>query len=247
MIRRGQAVTIRRSLSGSTTTTHTHRRIPVAQRYCEPEAGVHGIEASTGPPRRRRRGFDNDRVMAVGGTTQRATRTGTGAQGRGLGIVGFVQTVRHVFSRPGIGARLVAAAVTVAGLLPLLLRLPRVAVVACFDAGHPLYEWVPQTNFTGAAHCVTAPAPVVGWTLMIASTLLVQALLLPLILGFGAVLVRGHRRLLRAAGTALTQVLVGLTELLVPGKRPVPVYVRARHAEDGRSRANPRRGPPNCL
>ncbi|MCC6495432.1 MAG: hypothetical protein IT193_04155 [Propionibacteriaceae bacterium] len=156
-----------------------------------------------------------------------------------------METVRHLFGRPGIRARLVAVAVTAAALLPLLLRLPRVAVVACFDAGHPLYQWVPQTGF-GAAHCVTAPAQVVGWTLMIASTLVVQLVLLPLILGFGAGLVRAGRRLVHAAGKALTRVLAGLPQLLVPEQRPVGVYVRARYTDTARSRANPRRGPPTC-
>lgn len=119
-------------------------------------------------------------------------------------------------------------------------------MVACFDAGHPLYQWVPQTGFSGAAHCVTAPAQVVGWTLMIASTLVVQLLLLPLILGFGAGLVRAGRRLGHAAGKALTRVLAGLPQLLAPEQRPVPVYVRARYTDTGRTRSNPRRGPPAC-
>ncbi len=158
-----------------------------------------------------------------------------------------MDAVRHLFGRPGIGARLVAVALTAAGLLPLLFRLPKVAVVACFDAGHPLYQWVPQTSFTGAAHCVTAPAPVVGWTLMVAATLMVQLLLLPLILGSGAALIRAVRRLVHSAGKAITRVLASLPELLVPEQRPVPVYVRVRHTDSGRSRENPRRGPPTCL
>ena len=152
-----------------------------------------------------------------------------------------------MFGRPGIGARLVAVALTAAGLLPLLFRLPKVAVVACFDAGHPLYEWVPQTAFTGAAHCVTAAAPVVGWTLMVAATLVVQLVLLPLTIGFGAALLRAARRLVHSAGKALTRVLAGLPGLRVPEQRSVPVYVLVRYPDTGRSRENPHRGPPTCL
>lgn len=136
---------------------------------------------------------------------------------------------------------------TIAGLVPLLARLPKVAVVACFDAGHPLYAWVPEAPFTGTAHCLTAPAPAVGWTLMVAATLVVQILALPLMLGLGAALVRGARHLAYTAGQAVTRVLVGLTELLVPSARPVPVYVRVPGNARDWARANPRRGPPNCL
>lgn len=149
--------------------------------------------------------------------------------------------------RPGIGSRIAAAVLTVAGLVPALARLPKVAVVACFDAGHPLYQWVPEAPFTGTAHCLTAPAPAVTWTLMIAATFVVQVLALPLVLGLGAVLVRGARHLAYAAGQALTQALLGLSELLVPSGRPVPVYIRVRADAADWSRANPRRGPPNCL
>ncbi len=136
---------------------------------------------------------------------------------------------------------------TVAGLVPLLTRLPKVAVVACFDAGHPLYQWVPNAPFTGTAHCLTAPAPAVTWTLMVAATLMVQLLALPLVLGLGAALVRGARQLAYTAGQALTQALIGLSELLVPARRPVPVPIRVSGSGADWSRANPRRGPPNCL
>ena len=157
-----------------------------------------------------------------------------------------VEALRHLLNRPRIGSRVAAAVATVLGLVPILVRLPKVTVVACFDAGHALYEWVPDTSFTGSAHCVTAPAPAVGWTLMIAATLVVQLLALPLILGLGALLLRASRRLVHAAGKALTRAFVALSELLVPGPRPVPVYVRVHDGGDGWSRANPRRGPPNC-
>ncbi|HSK33082.1 MAG TPA: hypothetical protein VK903_06325, partial [Propionicimonas sp.] len=86
--------------------------------------------------------------------------------------------LRRQLPRPGIGSRIAAAVLTIAGLVPLLTRLPKVAVVACFDAGHPLYQWVPNAPFTGTAHCLTAPAPAVTWTLMIAATRMVQLLAL---------------------------------------------------------------------
>ena len=136
---------------------------------------------------------------------------------------------------------------TVAGLVLLLPNLPTVNVVACFDAGHPLYQWVPDAPFTGTAHCVTAPGPAVGWTLMVAATLVMQFLVLPLIVAGGTILLLGGRRLVHAAGKALTRILFGLTELLVGVPRPVPVYTRVRGDEAGSSRANPRRGPPNCV
>ena len=135
---------------------------------------------------------------------------------------------------------------TLAALVPLLTRLPKVAVVACFDAGHPLYAWVPEAPFTGTAHCLTAPTPAVTWTLMIAATLVVQLLALPLVLGFGAVLVRGAGKLAHSAGQALTRALIALSDVLLPARRPVPVYVRVRSNDSGWSRANPRRGPPRC-
>lgn len=158
-----------------------------------------------------------------------------------------VEALRYLLNRPRIGSRLVAAVATVLALVPILARLPKVTVVACFGVGHPLYEWVPDSPFTGMAHCVTAPAPAVGWTLMIAATLVIQLLALPVILGLGGLLLRASRSLVHAAGKALTQALVVLSEVLVPGPRPVPVYVRERNGGAGLSRANPRRGPPNCL
>ena len=172
---------------------------------------------------------------------------GDKAAGRALAIVLGVEALRHLLNRPGIGTRIVAAVMTVVGLVPLLAKLPKVAVLACFDPGHPLYLWVPEATFTGTAHCVTAPAPAVGWTLMVAATLVMQFLALPLMVAGWAILLRGGRRLVHAAGKALTRVLCGLTELAVGVPRPVPVYVRVRADQAGSSRANPRRGPPNCL
>jgi hypothetical protein len=135
---------------------------------------------------------------------------------------------------------------TLAFLLPLLARLPKVAVVACFDAGHPLYQWVPDAPFTGTTHCLTAPAPAVTWTLMIAATLVVQLLLLPFLLGLVAVLVRGASKLSYAAGQALTRALVGLSALVLPARRPALVPIRVHSDEATWSRANLRRGPPTC-
>lgn len=135
--------------------------------------------------------------------------------------------------------------VTLLGLLPLLQRLPRVSVVACFDPGHPLYQWVPSTAFGGGVHCVSAPAPVVSWTLMVAATLLVQLLLLPLLVAAGALLVRGARRLADSADRFLAVVLDLLRAPLAPQRQPVPLRVRVDRGDTGRSRENPRRGPPS--
>ena len=185
-------------------------------------------------------------VDSRAGRTGRPPGRGQGSNARQRYDFG-VEALRYLLNRPRIGSRVAAAVATILGLIPVLSTLPKVTVVACFDAGHALYEWVPTTPFTGLSHCVTAPAPAVGWTLMIAATLVVQLLALPLILGIGAFLLRASRRLVHAAGKALTQALVVLSELLVPGPRPVPVYVRVRDDVAGWSRANPRRGPPNCL
>lgn len=157
-------------------------------------------------------------------------------------VANFLQWVR----RPRSGARLAAGFATVVGLLPVLLNLPRVSVVACFDNGHPLYQWVPQTDLA-VVHCVTAPAPVVSWTLMIGATLVVQLVVLPLLIAAGAILLRGARRLAHSAGQALAAALIELTDLVTPERRPAPGYVRVPNRNAGWSRANPRRGPPACL
>lgn len=136
-----------------------------------------------------------------------------------------------------------AGVLTLLALVPLLARLPRVGVVACFDSGHPLYQWVPSTSLTGSAHCVSAPTPVVTWTLMVAATLLVQLVVLPLLLAAGAVLVQGARRLAASADRVLAALLAGLSDLLVPARRPVPVRIRASYTAPLRTREN-RRGPP---
>ncbi len=176
-----------------------------------------------------------------------ATRKGTGGADPGFGIVGRVKRLLQWLRRPRLGVRALAAACTVLALLPLQARLPRVAVVACFDSGHPLYQWVPNTAPGGAGHCVTAPTAMVGWTLMIAATLVVQVVLLPFLIAAAAMLMRGARELARSAGEAIAAALVGLSGLGIPQSRPVPVPVTAAPPRAGWSRENPRRGPPSRL
>ncbi len=149
-------------------------------------------------------------------------------------------------SRPGLPARAVAVALTLLGVLPALLRLPKVSVVACFDVGHPLYQWVPSQELASGVHCVSAPTPIVSWTLMVAATLLVQLILLPLLLTAGAFLVRSARHWAASADRVLAAVLLQLAALFVPEQQPVPVPVRARYHGTVRTRENPRRGPPCC-
>ncbi len=130
-------------------------------------------------------------------------------------------------------------------LLPLLDRLPRVAVVACFDAGHPLYSLVPSTEPAGAVHCVSAPAPVVSWTVMVAAALVVQLVLTPTALLAAALLLTGARRLVgigRGILVAALAWLEGVAVLVWPQLARVPVPVVATRS--GWSRVNPRRGPP---
>ncbi|MFZ0531320.1 MAG: hypothetical protein WAL91_12380 [Propionicimonas sp.] len=148
----------------------------------------------------------------------------------------------HGLLRPQVGSRVLAAIATLAALWPVLVKLPRVAVVACFDAAHPLYALVPTD--IGAVHCVTAPAPVIGWTLMIGVTLLVQGLLLPIILGAAALLVRGLSRFAATTRRRLALALLDLAALVVPQRRPVPIPIRVSHTQPHWSRVNPRRGPP---
>lgn len=155
--------------------------------------------------------------------------------------------LRRWSPRPGIRTRLVAALLTVLVLVPPLLRLPRVIVVACFDGTHPLYQWIPTSDFAAGVHCVSAPAPVLGWTLMIGATLIVQLALLPALLLVGAMLLRAVRRLAAIVDRVLAAALVQLGAVLVPGRRPVAVPVRTRFTGATRTRENPRRGPPTCL
>ncbi len=150
---------------------------------------------------------------------------------------------RATVLRPGVRARLVAALVTIAVLLPALLRLPRVSVVACFDTAHGLFEWVPSF---GETTCISAPTPVVTWTLMVAATLLVQLLLLPLLLTAGVVLLKAARRGVTRVDQALWAALGQLAELPIFTPRPAPIPIRVRYENSPVSRSNPRRGPPNC-
>lgn len=141
---------------------------------------------------------------------------------------------------------MLAALLTVVALVPALLRLPKVSVVACFDSAHPLYQWVPSTDFAAGVHCVSAPAPVVSWTLMVGATLMVQLVLLPLLLVVGGVLLRAARRLATLVDRVLAAALIQLGALFVPGRQPVAVPVRTRPFDVLPTRENPRRGPPSC-
>lgn len=172
------------------------------------------------------------------------TRTGTGARLVGAGIVPLVQNARQLLPRPGVRTRFAAGLITLLALVPVLLRLPRVNVVACFDGALPLYQWVPNTS--GPA-CVSAPTPVVSWTLIIAATLLVQLVLLPLLALAVVLLLRASRRLAASAGRVLRAALVTLGELVLPRRQPVPVRVEARYRGVARTQGNPHRGPPSCL
>lgn len=157
-----------------------------------------------------------------------------------------MHSARRWLARPGLRTRVAVGVATLLALVPLLLRLPKVSVVACFESGHPLYEWVP-TQFAGDVHCVSAPAPVVSWTLMVAATLLVQLVLLPLLLTAGALLVRGARRVAEGADRVLAAVLIVLDALFVPEPEPVRIPVRRHYQGIARVRENPHRGPPSCL
>jgi len=161
------------------------------------------------------------------------------------GTLARVNSLRQSRRWPKLGSRLLAAVATIACLWPMLARLPKVSVVACFDAAHPLYALVPAEF--GELHCLSAPAPVVRWTLMIGATLLVQALVLPLLVTVGAFVARGLRRFALSAKRRLALALTELSELVVPQQRLVPVRVHARGDDILWSRANPRRGPPSCL
>ena len=154
-----------------------------------------------------------------------------------------MHAARAWLPRPALRSRVAAGALTLLALVPLLLRLPRVSVVACFDVGHPLYQWVPST----AAHCLSAPTAAVAWTLMVASTLVVQVVLLPLLLAAGALLLRAARSVAASALRLLESALLQLSAVLVPRPRLVPVQVRTGYPGVDRSRENPRRGPPSRL
>ncbi len=161
-----------------------------------------------------------------------------------MGIVVAVSILRRPLRLPAWGSYLVAAALAVAALLPVLVRLPRVAVVACFDPGHPLYSLVPSVEPAGAVHCVTAPAPVVSWTLMVAATLLIQLVVMPAALLAAMLMLRAARRLAGFGRRLLAVALSRLDGVLPTWPRPAPVPVRVVATRPGWSRANPRRGPP---
>ncbi len=152
--------------------------------------------------------------------------------------------LRRPLRLPAWGPYLVVAAIMTAGLLPLLDRLPRVAVVACFDAGHPLYSLVPSTEPAGAVHCVTAPAPVVSWTLMVAATLVVQLILTPAALLAALLMLRGLRRLAGFGRQLLAVALARFEGVVIAWPRPEPLPVPVLATGPGWARVNPRRGPP---
>jgi len=162
-------------------------------------------------------------------------------------MVSFVLSARQRLPRPGVRTRIVVGLLTVLALVPVLLRLPRVSVVACFGTGQPLYQWIPNLESGAAPQCVSAPTPVVSWTLVIAATLLVQLVLLPLLILAGAVLVRGSLRLIGSADRILLTALVQLAELVAPRRRLAPVPVRTSRPRDVVAGVNRRRGPPSPL
>lgn len=152
--------------------------------------------------------------------------------------------LRRPLRFPGWGARLVAALLAITVVAPLVQRLPRVALVACFDAGHPLYAWVSTVEPAGAVNCLTAPAPVVSWTLMIAATLLLHLVLMPAALLAVVLLLRGARWVADAGRRLMAALIAWFEDLVVVWWRPAPVPVPVRTSDPGWVRANPRRGPP---
>lgn len=165
-------------------------------------------------------------------------------RGMPVGSVVAVSILRRPLRLPMWGPYLVAAALAMAALLPMFERLPRVAVVACFDAGHPLYSLVPSAEPAGAVHCVTAPAPVVSWTLMVAATLVVQLILAPAALLAALLMLRGMRRLAGFGRQLLAVALAWFEGVVIAWPRPEPVPVPVFATRPGWARVNPRRGPP---
>ncbi|WP_145978645.1 hypothetical protein [Granulicoccus phenolivorans] len=141
--------------------------------------------------------------------------------------------------RPTPVGRAVAALLTVALLAALLRRLP-VAVVICFDPQQPLYSWIPGEL---PGHCVTAPGTTIGGTLMVAATLAVQLVVLPLLLATAAVLAREVGRAHTRVRLLVRALCVGPVLLVLPGRTEFPA---AEPVPVGGPRAerHPRRGPP---
>ena len=159
-------------------------------------------------------------------------------------MVDQVNHWRQLLRWPPWASQALAAAIRLVALLPLLSRLPRVAVVACLDAAHPLYALVPTTHTVVPVNCVTAPETVVTWTLMLGAALLVHAVLMPLALVAGVVLMRGARRLAEMGRRLLAVVLRGAATVVYLWWRPVPAPIPVRVPSPAHTRINPRRGPP---
>ena len=159
-----------------------------------------------------------------------------------MGRVEGMSSLRRPLRFPGWGTQLISVLLAITVVVPLLQRLPKLAVVACFDAGHPLYSLVPTT--ADGAHCVTAPTPVVGWTLMVAATLLIHLVLMPAALLAVVLLLRGARWVAGAGRRLLAAALAQLDDLVVVWWRPAPAPAAIRVTDPARARANPRRGPP---
>lgn len=141
------------------------------------------------------------------------------------------------------GPYLLVAALMTAGLLPVLERLPKVAVVACLDAGHPLYTLVAASGPDGV-RCVTAPQPIVTWTVMVAAALVVQLVLAPAALLAAAVVLSTARRLIGIGRDILAAAFVRLDVVVPAWPQPAPVPVPVLGAQPGWGRVNPHRGPP---
>ena len=142
----------------------------------------------------------------------------------------------------GAVAQLASAALAVVALLPVLLRLPRVAVIACFESGHPLYTLTAQR---APFDCVAAPGPVIGWVLMVAGAVLIHLLVLPVLAAGIGLLARGllgviaamRRTLVLAFGVPALPVLLSVR--LDADREPAYAVADVPH------RTNPRRGPPS--
>lgn len=146
-----------------------------------------------------------------------------------------VRFVRTLMPRPTPVGRAIAALLTVGVMIALLRRLP-VAVVICFDPEQPLYSWIP-------GHCFAAPGTTIGGTLMIAATLAVQLVLLPLLLAALALIAARVRRVRTRMRLLVRALCAGPVLLVLPAGGE---FVAPEPAVCGPVPAprHPRRGPP---